>query len=97
MSAAEPRAAVEACLVALRAKTALAPRVGIVLGSGLGAVADRIDVTRGGASFDTASLPHWPPSTVKGHAGKFVLGHWEGTPVAVLRGCVTSRFLVVRG
>ena len=86
MSAAEPRAAVEACLVALRAKTALAPRVGIVLGSGLGAVADRIDVTRGGASFDTASLPHWPPSTVKGHAGKFVLGHWEGTPVAVLRG-----------
>lgn len=78
--------AVDDCIAALRARTALAPRVGIVLGSGLGAVADRIDVTRGGASFDTASLPHWPPSTVRGHAGKFVLGHWEGTPVAVLRG-----------
>jgi len=77
---------VDECVSALRARTALAPKVGIVLGSGLGAVADRIDVTRGGASFDTASLPHWPPSTVKGHAGKFVLGHWEGTPVAVLRG-----------
>jgi purine-nucleoside phosphorylase len=62
------------------------PRVGIVLGSGLGGVADRIDVGQGGASFDTAALPHWPPSTVRGHAGKFVLGHWEGTPVAVLRG-----------
>jgi purine-nucleoside phosphorylase len=78
--------AVAECIAALRAKTAIAPRVGVVLGSGLGGVADRIDVTRGGASFDTASLPHWPPSTVKGHAGKFVLGHWEGTPVAVLRG-----------
>ena len=74
------------CIAALRAKTAVAPKVGVVLGSGLGGVADRIDVTRGGASFDTASLPHWPPSTVRGHAGKFVLGHWEGTPVAVLRG-----------
>ncbi len=74
------------CTAALRAKTALAPRVGIVLGSGLGQVADRIDVAQGGASFDTAALPHWPRSTVKGHAGKFVLGHWEGTPVAVLRG-----------
>lgn len=77
---------VDDCIAALRAKTALAPKVGIVLGSGLGQVADRIDVSQGGASFDTATLPHWPPSTVKGHAGKFVLGHWEGTPVAVLRG-----------
>ncbi|MEO6463911.1 MAG: purine-nucleoside phosphorylase [Candidatus Eisenbacteria bacterium] len=74
------------CIATLRTKTALVPRIGIVLGSGLGGVADRIDLTRGGASFDTAALPHWPPSTVMGHAGKFVLGHWEGTPVAVLRG-----------
>jgi len=78
--------AVQECVAALRTRTALEPRVGVVLGSGLGAVADRIDVTQGGAAFDTASLPHWPRSTVKGHAGKFVLGHWEGTPVAVLRG-----------
>jgi purine-nucleoside phosphorylase len=77
---------VDACLASLRARTPLVPRVGIVLGSGLGGVADRIDTAQGGASFDTATLPHWPPSTVKGHAGRFVLGHWEGTPVAVLRG-----------
>ena len=77
---------VSACLAALRERTAVVPRVGIVLGSGLGGVADRIDVTQGGAAFETASLPHWPRSTVRGHAGKFVLGHWEGTPVAVLRG-----------
>jgi purine-nucleoside phosphorylase len=74
------------CVAALRAKTALAPRAGIVLGSGLGGVADRIDLGRGGAAFETAALPHWPRSTVQGHAGRFVLGHWEGTPVAVLRG-----------
>jgi purine-nucleoside phosphorylase len=78
--------AVGECVAALREKSTLAPRVGVVLGSGLGGVAERIDVTRGGASFDTAGLPHWPPSTVRGHAGRFVLGHWEGTPVAVLRG-----------
>ena len=74
------------CITALKARTSLVPRVGIVLGSGLGAVADRIDTARGGAAFETASLPHWPRSTVKGHAGRFVVGHWDGTPVAVLRG-----------
>lgn len=74
------------CLAALRARSDLAPRVGIVLGSGLGGVADRIDTSRGGAAFETATLPHWPRSTVVGHAGRFVLGHWGETPVAVLRG-----------
>jgi purine-nucleoside phosphorylase len=79
-------AAVADCIAALRAKTALQPRVGIVLGSGLGGVADRIDTSRGGAAFETAALPHWPRATVVGHAGRFVLGHWGDVPVAVLRG-----------
>ena len=46
------------------------PEWGIVLGSGLGGVADRIDAADGGSAFDTAALPHWPRSTVQGHAGK---------------------------
>jgi purine-nucleoside phosphorylase len=81
-------------LAVLRERTQLAPKIGVVLGSGLGGVADRIDTSRGGAAFDTATLPHWPASTVHGHDGKLVLGHWGraasgargDVPVAVLRG-----------
>ena len=74
---------------AIRAQTALVPRVGVVLGSGLGGAADRVALEhegRTGATFATGDLPGWPRSTVKGHEGKLVLGWWSGTPVAVLRG-----------
>lgn len=77
---------------ALRARTPLVPRIGVVLGSGLGGVADRVAIGgppgagAAGAAFDTAPLPHWPRPTVPGHAGRVVLGYWGETPVAVLRG-----------
>ena len=74
---------------AIRAQTALVPRVGVVLGSGLGGAADRVALEhegRRGATFATSDLPGWPRSTVKGHEGMLVLGWWNGTPVAVLRG-----------
>lgn len=74
------------CAAAIRRATALVPGVGVVLGSGLGGVADRIVTAPDGAAFATADLPHWPASTVHGHEGKLVLGRWEGTPVVVLRG-----------
>jgi purine-nucleoside phosphorylase len=91
------RADVAACVAAIRARTALVPRVGVVLGSGLGGAADRIALEppagaaatgagATGAIFATSDLPHWPRSTVAGHEGKLVLGWWGGTPVAVLRG-----------
>lgn len=68
---------------AIRARTALAPRVGLTLGSGLGGVVDVLD---GAVVFPTAELPHWPRSTVTGHAGRLALGHWQGVPVAALSG-----------
>ena len=74
---------IEPILKVIRARTPLTPRVGVVLGSGLGGAADRVDAS---AAFSTSELPGWPRSTVKGHDGKLVLGHWNGTPVAVLRG-----------
>jgi purine-nucleoside phosphorylase len=59
------------------------PRVGIVLGSGLGGVADAVtDPVIVG--YD--ELPGFPQPTVKGHAGRAVLGHISGLPVAVLQG-----------
>ncbi|HEX7297480.1 MAG TPA: purine-nucleoside phosphorylase [Solirubrobacteraceae bacterium] len=61
----------------------LEPRVGIILGSGLGAVADAVQnaVTVG---YD--ELPGFPRPTVHGHAGQAVLGHLAGVPVCVLMG-----------
>ncbi len=59
------------------------PRVGIVLGSGLGSLADAIEQ---GISIPFTAIPHMPPTTVLGHDGRFVLGTLEGMPVAVLRG-----------
>src|SRR5262249_32545781 len=61
----------------------LEPRVGLTLGSGLGTA---IDALEGATTFSTADLPHWPRSTVAGHAGKLGLGHWAGEPVVALGG-----------
>jgi xanthosine phosphorylase len=59
------------------------PRVGIVLGSGLGAVADAVaDPT----AIDYADLPGFPRPTVAGHGGRAVLGRIGHVPVAVLEG-----------
>ncbi len=68
---------------AVRARTDAVPRVGITLGSGLGGVVDSLG---GAVLFPTAELPHWPRSTVHGHAGRLALGTWRGVPVAALSG-----------
>jgi purine-nucleoside phosphorylase len=68
---------------AIRARTVLVPRVGLTLGSGLGGVVDALDDA---TVFATAELPHWPRSTVTGHAGRLALGHWQGVAVAALSG-----------
>ncbi len=68
---------------AIRARTALVPEAGFTLGSGLGGVVDALDDA---TVFATADLPHWPRSTVPGHAGRLALGHWQGVPVAALSG-----------
>jgi len=60
-----------------------APRVGIVLGSGLGAFADTLENP---VVTPYAEIPGWPPSTAIGHAGKLIVGGVEGVPVAVLAG-----------
>lgn len=70
---------------AVAAAADLRPRLGMILGSGLGAFADRLE---GAVSVSTADLPHWPSSTVEGHAGRLMLGRWEGVPLAVMQGRV---------
>ncbi len=59
------------------------PRVGVVLGSGLGAVAEAVS---GAVVVGYDELPGFPLPTVEGHAGRAVLGRVAGVPVAVLQG-----------
>ena len=67
----------------LSARAGLRPRVGIVLGSGLGAVAEAVE---GATSIEYADLPGFPRPTVAGHGGRAVLGRIGAVPVAVLLG-----------
>ncbi len=59
------------------------PRIGVILGSGLGAVADAVEDSRVTAY---AELPGFPRPTVEGHAGRLLQGTIAGIPVAVLQG-----------
>jgi xanthosine phosphorylase len=63
--------------------TGLRPRVGVVLGSGLGAVADAV---RGPTEIPYADLPGFPSCTVEGHGASAVVGLIGDVPVALLRG-----------
>ncbi len=65
--------------------TAVRPRAGLVLGSGLGAFAEEVAER---VSIPYTEIPHWPRSTAVGHAGKLVLGKVEGVPTAVMAGRV---------
>jgi purine-nucleoside phosphorylase len=70
----------------LKARLAsLSPRIGIVLGSGLGAVAD---VVTGPVVVPYAEIPHFPRSTVEGHMGRIVAGLLGGVPVIMMQGRV---------
>jgi purine-nucleoside phosphorylase len=65
----------------------LAPRVGIVLGSGLGAAAEAVSDA---IVVPYGEIPHFPQSTVVGHSGRIVAGLLGGAPVAIMQGRVHS-------
>ncbi len=67
----------------IRSKWTNQIQYGIILGSGLGGVADSV---QDGISIPYGDLPGWPPSTVKGHAGRMVLGQLENKNVMIMQG-----------
>lgn len=67
----------------LRRRTSFRPSIAVILGSGLGALADHMDAA---ATVPYAEIPHFPRSTVEGHRGELVLGTLSGSNVAVMRG-----------
>jgi purine-nucleoside phosphorylase len=76
-------ARLDALEAAVRARSPIVPRIGIVLGSGLGGLADDLDDA---VSIPFAELPGWPAATAPGHAGRLLLGTLGGTPVVMLQG-----------
>jgi purine-nucleoside phosphorylase len=71
------------CAAYIRSRTQVEPRIGIVLGSGLGGFADELTDA---LTIPYAEIPDWPRSTAVGHAGKLVIGSLDGIDIAVLSG-----------
>ncbi|MFW5985993.1 MAG: purine-nucleoside phosphorylase [Halanaerobiales bacterium] len=67
----------------IRGKTDIEPEKGLILGSGLGVLADEIKER---IEVPYQEIPDFPVSTVKGHNGQFVVGKLEGVPVVAMQG-----------
>lgn len=67
----------------IRKHTQHKPIAGMILGSGLGELADAVEQAD---IIATEDIPNWPASTVKGHQGRLVIGLLQGKPVLVLQG-----------
>lgn len=76
-------ARVDAAIAAVRAVTDSMFRIGLILGTGLGKLAERIDVQHT-ISYD--SIPHFPVSTVESHQGRLLIGTLEGVSVICMQG-----------
>ncbi|MFC0611388.1 purine-nucleoside phosphorylase [Scopulibacillus daqui] len=59
------------------------PKIGLILGSGLGVLADELDES---VAIPYEKIPYFPESTVEGHAGQFVFGKLQGVPVVAMQG-----------
>lgn len=68
---------------AILARIDIQPEVGMILGTGLGDLANRV---KNPVIIPTEQLPKWPVSTVQGHKGRLVIGSLEGKQVLVLQG-----------
>jgi purine-nucleoside phosphorylase len=68
---------------AIRSRIRSSPRVGIILGSGLGSLADSVENP---TIIPYEELPHWPVSTVEGHQGRLVAGRLENQAVLIMQG-----------
>lgn len=67
----------------IRARTDAAPRTALVLGSGLGALGEKLEDV---CAIPYEELPHWRSSTAPGHSGRLLIGRLEGRTVACLQG-----------
>ena len=69
----------------IKTKIEAVPDIAVVLGSGLGSLADEVESQ---VIIPYTDIPYWPRSTVTGHAGRLVIGKLHGTPVIMMQGRV---------
>jgi purine-nucleoside phosphorylase len=74
---------IQEAVAAVRSSWNGKPRVGVILGTGLGSIAGSIETE---AKLDYADIPHFPRSTVISHAGQLVCGKLQGVPVVAMEG-----------
>lgn len=67
----------------IKMKVGKMPKYGIILGTGLGDLADKMDIT---AELDYHEIPNFPISTVEGHSGKLIFGNLGGKYVMAMKG-----------
>ena len=67
----------------IQTKTKKKPTVGMILGSGLGSLANEV---KNPDIIPYSELPGWPISTIEGHVGQLVIGEYEGKTVVVMQG-----------
>lgn len=75
----------EKCYEYYRSVTDFVPKVGLILGSGLGGYAKKMSVEQ---EIPYSEIPGFPVSTVQGHDGRFLLGYIGGVPAVVMKGRV---------
>jgi purine-nucleoside phosphorylase len=74
---------IEQSVHSIKSKTEFVPRVGIILGTGLGELVNEFKVE---TSIPYAEITNFPVSTVKGHEGKLIFGYIEDVPVVAMQG-----------
>lgn len=74
---------IDEALSFIRTKTSLAPNMGIILGTGLGGLAQEIQQE---VVIDYGEIPHFPVSTVESHHGKLIFGTLAGKSVVAMQG-----------
>ena len=80
-----PQEKLKKCYESFRQRIDFVPEVALILGSGLGALAEEIDIK---AELDYKDIEGFPISTVPGHKGRFVFGYMDGVPVVIMQGRV---------
>ncbi|QDU54946.1 purine-nucleoside phosphorylase [Aeoliella mucimassa] len=74
---------IEEAVATIRSQWQETPKAGIILGTGLGTLADKIEVE---ASIEYGDIPHFPVSTATSHRGRLVCGKLNGLPVVAMEG-----------
>jgi purine-nucleoside phosphorylase len=77
------REQIEEAVGFIRTKTEFVPKIGIILGTGLGTLAEGINVE---AKISYQDIPHFPVSTVESHAGRLIFGYLSGKNVVAMQG-----------